>query len=200
MKKSGREEILYQHGYEEFSHEGYDNASINSIIEKSGISKGSFYYRFSGKEDFYLFLAKMAFNEKLRILRDLVSKNGTSGDIFDIIKVQARALVEYAFSDRVMYNFSRSFYKEKGKEIYKKVLSLHNGNMDAMLVEMVSAAYEKGKLRNDLPVDFIVKAFLHYFSTLPDLLDMFGNIDDKEKLLQYCLFFIETLKNGLGKK
>lgn len=37
----------------EFAAHGYRNASLNRIIEAAGISKGSMYYYFDGKEDLY---------------------------------------------------------------------------------------------------------------------------------------------------
>ncbi|MDB4946757.1 MAG: Transcriptional regulator, TetR family protein [Labilithrix sp.] len=38
---------------EEFAEHGYEVASFNRIIERSGLSKGAFYYYFDDKEDLY---------------------------------------------------------------------------------------------------------------------------------------------------
>jgi AcrR family transcriptional regulator len=195
-KKLEKNELLYRLGYEEFSRFGYKNASLNSIIEKTGISKGSFYYRFNGKEDFYLFLATRALEKKEKIFREVALKKEKSGDIFDKLILQTEALIEYAFSNRVMYDFSRSFSNEKGNEIYERMLSSHTNDINVQFEEMISTAYRKGELREDLPEDFLVKSFKYYFMNLNGLLEVFGPLNDKDELLRYCLYFIETLKSG----
>ena len=44
-----------------FIENGYDGASLNEIIQKAGISKGSFYYYFEDKSDLYLTVLKQEY-------------------------------------------------------------------------------------------------------------------------------------------
>ena len=48
-----RQDTILDAAAEEFAALGYEGASFNRIIEKSGISKGSMYYYFEDKEDLY---------------------------------------------------------------------------------------------------------------------------------------------------
>ena len=43
---------------DEFAAHGFHDASLNRVIEASGISKGSMYYYFDGKEDLYAHVAR----------------------------------------------------------------------------------------------------------------------------------------------
>ena len=43
---------------DEFATRGFSAASLNRIIEAAGISKGSMYYYFDGKEDLYAHVAR----------------------------------------------------------------------------------------------------------------------------------------------
>lgn len=45
---------------EEFASRGYYEASLNRVIEAAGISKGSMYYYFDGKEDLYVHVTRGA--------------------------------------------------------------------------------------------------------------------------------------------
>lgn len=45
---------------EEFAARGYYEASLNRVIEAAGISKGSMYYYFDGKEDLYVHVTRGA--------------------------------------------------------------------------------------------------------------------------------------------
>ena len=44
---------------EEFAAHGFNAASLNRIIDAAGISKGSMYYYFDGKEDLYAYVARV---------------------------------------------------------------------------------------------------------------------------------------------
>jgi AcrR family transcriptional regulator len=43
----------------EFAAHGFNGASLNRIIDAAGISKGSMYYYFDGKEDLYAYVARV---------------------------------------------------------------------------------------------------------------------------------------------
>jgi AcrR family transcriptional regulator len=45
--------------FEEFATRGFNSASLNRIIDAAGISKGSMYYYFDGKEDLYAYVARV---------------------------------------------------------------------------------------------------------------------------------------------
>ena len=53
---------------EEFARHGFHDASLNRVIETAGISKGSMYYYFDGKEDLYAYVARV---ELERLFADL---------------------------------------------------------------------------------------------------------------------------------
>ena len=50
--KNTKEKLLYL-GFTEFLLHGYTNTSINSIVEKAGITKGGFYHYFNSKKDLF---------------------------------------------------------------------------------------------------------------------------------------------------
>ncbi|MBI9046369.1 MAG: TetR/AcrR family transcriptional regulator [Anaerolineaceae bacterium] len=68
---------------QEFVEYGYDNASINRIVKKLGIAKGSFYNYISTKEDLYIEL----FEEMYREAQDLFERSAPykTNDLFDRI-------------------------------------------------------------------------------------------------------------------
>jgi len=49
----------------EFTINGYEQASLNTIIREAGISKGSLYYYFEDKTDLYLAVIDRVVNELL---------------------------------------------------------------------------------------------------------------------------------------
>jgi AcrR family transcriptional regulator len=53
-----QQETIVRVALGEFARYGYADASLNRIIETAGISKGSLYYYFDGKEDLYAHVAR----------------------------------------------------------------------------------------------------------------------------------------------
>ena len=51
MKKAERKEQLLQTAYELFLSKGYESVSVDEIIKKAGIAKGTYYYYFKSKEE-----------------------------------------------------------------------------------------------------------------------------------------------------
>ncbi len=94
-----RKNELLQSALEEFAAKSYHNASLNLIIKNAHISKGTFYYHFTDKEELYLYLIKSAFyakwefiDKKARAEREIFNK----GSIFEKFKIQAKFGSEFA--------------------------------------------------------------------------------------------------------
>lgn len=54
------QQAIVRAAFDEFASCGFNAASLNRIIDAAGISKGSMYYYFDGKEDLYVHVARVA--------------------------------------------------------------------------------------------------------------------------------------------
>ena len=68
MKKQGTKSRIVNAAWQLFYKQGYENTTIDEIVEASGTSKGSFYHYFEGK-DALLGSLSMIFDEKYEELR-----------------------------------------------------------------------------------------------------------------------------------
>ena len=66
--------------WEEFTTVSFSEASINQIIHRAGIPRGSFYQYFSGKEDLFRYLLDLIGGHFAEGLREMVVQAG--GDLF----------------------------------------------------------------------------------------------------------------------
>ena len=53
-----QQEAILRAAFDEFATHGFNSASLNRIIDAAGISKGSMYYYFDGKEELYVHVAR----------------------------------------------------------------------------------------------------------------------------------------------
>jgi AcrR family transcriptional regulator len=56
-----QQQAILRAALDEFAAHGFHDASLNRIIEAAGISKGSMYYYFDGKEDLFAHVARVEF-------------------------------------------------------------------------------------------------------------------------------------------
>lgn len=69
-------EKLILEALKEFADRGFDSASLNQIIKRAGISKGSFYHHFANKEELFSQVIHRAAQEKLDFVSLWIEQNG----------------------------------------------------------------------------------------------------------------------------
>lgn len=78
---------------EEFSNKRFNDVSINQIIKKAEIPKGSFYQYFEGKEDLYLYMMEKIEEEKREITHNIPVNQ--DADVFEIGMQKMKAAYEW---------------------------------------------------------------------------------------------------------
>ena len=66
--------------WEEFTQTGFADASINQIVRRAGVPRGSFYQYFSGKDDLFDYLGNIILKHLIDEYRDIMKR--CDGDIF----------------------------------------------------------------------------------------------------------------------
>lgn len=84
MKKAEKTNLTIKRildaGIQEFGKGSYDSVSINTILENHGISKGLFYHNFKSKDELYLAVVKLTFDEMIRINSEETREEGNTED------------------------------------------------------------------------------------------------------------------------
>lgn len=82
LNKEKREKII-KISLDEFSKNDYENVSINKIIRRAEISRGSFYTYFENKEDLFIYLIRDYIRLVYEVIKNEFDKN--EKDIFKAI-------------------------------------------------------------------------------------------------------------------
>lgn len=77
-----QQRVILDAALREFAAHGYRDASLNRIIEAAGISKGSMYYYFDGKEDLYVDVTRAQLEAMVRQEGPAPMPSGTDPDAF----------------------------------------------------------------------------------------------------------------------
>jgi AcrR family transcriptional regulator len=79
---SAQQEAILRSARDEFAAHGFRDASLNRVIETAGISKGSMYYYFEGKEDLYTYVTRTEFEGLFARVGALPDLGGGDADEF----------------------------------------------------------------------------------------------------------------------
>lgn len=187
---------LYNAALNEFIDQGYEQASINKILQTANMSKGQFYYHFKNKEALYFALIEISITKKQAFMAGLIKPEDLQQDIFTIFQILTRYGLEFANTYPKINQFAQSFVREQGNAIYNKALAQFNfENNDAMTI-MIERAHEKGEFNDEFPLPFIKKTITYLFAHAADLIDL-GDSTKWEVNLNYLIAF---MKSGLAKE
>ncbi|BBB49517.1 TetR/AcrR family transcriptional regulator [Pelolinea submarina] len=196
-----KKEELIKAALDEFTEKNFSEASLNTIIKKAGISKGSFYYHFENKEDLYLYLLNHAFNAKWEFIRARGDHNPATlekDDLFAKIKIQARLGAEFAAAYPQYYQLAMKFSSEKGHEIYDTALDMLGNKSENIFDEMVEAAIRNGNIKDHFSRDFVVKILRYLINHFNEIFDHQEGIG-LDELLADLDNFVDFLKYGLSR-
>lgn len=151
-----RQTRLFDSAAEEFSARGYEAASLNQILEKSGMSKSSLYYYFEDKADLFTSLVERSVTYLWREIGGFDLGALTAENFWDELEAHVHRAVGI-MSQNVWYvKLARMFFRlrgeAKGIEKTGRLFEAATRFVDNVL----SRGQELGVVRTDLPQSLLV--------------------------------------------
>ncbi len=133
---------------------GYDETTVDEIIEESGTSKGSFYHYFDGKDALLSSLSEL-FDAKYSELAESMDRSANAFDLLMLLNKELFSMVESTVSLELLARLYSSQLVTKGERhlldqdrVYYKLLR-----------QIVVLGQQRGELREDVPANEIVKTY-----------------------------------------
>ena len=145
---------IIQAAWQLFYRQGYDDTTVEEIIEASGTSRGSFYHYFEGK-DALLSSVSYLFDEKYE---ELLGSMDPEMDAFEKLMYLNRelfAMIENSISLDLLARLYSSQLITRGD----KHLLDHNRVYYKVLRQIVLQGQERGQLRRDVTVNEMVRVY-----------------------------------------
>lgn len=187
---------IYKSAEHLFQKHGFDNVSVDTIVEMAGVSKGAFYVHFGSKD--YLIAALIAdYVEKM----DLDYKSFLESIAPDLKASDKLILLAGKIADitncTIGYDNMKFLYAAQlTRTINTDTVSGYNRDIYQMLSEIISTGQHQGELKTDLSPDVISK---HCIMALRGLIYewciRYPDFDLKDQVLQH----FEILLSGITK-
>lgn len=190
---------------EEFSEKGYSGASINAIVERLGIAKGSIFQYFGDKKGLFFFV----FDQSMGMVKDYlrtVRDETTQASVFDRLEATLMAGVFFLKQHPVIYHLYTRMLVESDIPFRQDVLrSLREYSLE-YLRSLLETAQARGELKPGLDleqVSFMLDAVMDRFlqaQTVPHLDAGLGlyqcTVDQAEQWVRGLIGIMRTgLKN-----
>ena len=137
-----------------FYEQGYEDTTIEEIIEQSGTSKGSFYHYFEGKDALLGTLSDL-FDEKYAQLREILPPEMHAFDKLMYLNRELFRMIEDRVSLDLLARLISTQLITKGE----KHLLDHNRMYYRLLRSIISEGQRQGELRAEASVNDIVKTY-----------------------------------------
>ncbi|WP_313526924.1 TetR/AcrR family transcriptional regulator [Anaerotignum sp.] len=137
-----------------FYEQGYDDTTIEEIVEASGTSKGSFYHYFGGKDALLGTLSELFDNKYQEIMAQLDDEM----DSFDKLMFLNQELFRMIDNSVSMDLLARLYSSQLITSGQKHLLD-HNRVYYKLLRQITAEGQQKGDLRSDVSVNEFVKAY-----------------------------------------
>jgi AcrR family transcriptional regulator len=155
-----RRERIFAAAANEFAEHGYGAASINRIIDAAGISKGSLYYYFEGKEDLFATTMEQAIERVLGQSGFMPPSQLSAESFWNTFREVMRRSIDYMQTDGAYIRLARSFHQLRAtapaSEAARRVIDTMAGHMRAM----IERGQALGVVRTDLPLPLLVEVTL----------------------------------------
>ena len=137
-----------------FYERGFENTSVEEIVELSGTSKGSFYHYFEGK-DALLGTLSTLFDEKYQELLPLIPPETSSIEILMYLNRELFLMIENSISIELLSRLLSTQLFAKGE----RQLLDRSRTYFKLLLKTVKEGQAKGELRADVSANEIVKTY-----------------------------------------
>jgi len=162
----GRKRRLFDSAVREFALHGYDDASLNRILEQSGMGKSSFYYYFDDKADLFTTLVERMLAVLFAEIGGLDSAALTAENYwssFEVVYRRAMAVIE---KDTELVRFGGMFYQlratpEKDSATGRLFQEAHN-----WVENIVRRGQALGVVRTDLPQSLLIETVMAVLESL----------------------------------
>jgi AcrR family transcriptional regulator len=196
LPESKREAIL-DAALDEFAAYPYDQASVNRIVARAGIPKGSFYQYFENKKDLYLYLLRQAGEAKVVYLAPIMNEP-TGRDFFTLLRDLYAAGIQFAVENPRYAALGQKLMESRGTPIYVEVVEANTATASEFFEERLRAAIERGQVRADIDVAMFAYLIASMHTVVMEYyLEHVSQAYD-DRLSATVGQFIDFLKHGLA--
>lgn len=197
LPEAKREKII-DVALREFETHAYQEASVNTIVKESGISKGSFYQYFEDKKDLYKMLMDRIVDEKMGYITEAM-RNPMDHDFFEMIRDTYRMALLFVRDNPRYVRIGNRLLSDRSSPLYHEVVDENRDRALAVYKALIDNGVRRGELRSDIDAPLIAAMFYEMNIALTTYHLHYVKPDIDEKILDTVEELIRFIRRGIGK-
>lgn len=185
-----------------FAKEGYEKATINEIVRRSKIAKGSFYQYFKGKKDLFVHVMELIKNAKLEYLSPVLM-NPHEHNFFVLLKEVYISALEFGSKRPELLKISLDIASNRRSEIYEDLIKEGEDQSIKLFSSLIELAIKRGEIKSNVDIHFMAYFITrfsidlneYYFHYIKEKMDF---EEYSSRVLSLVEKQIDVLKNGIG--
>jgi AcrR family transcriptional regulator len=201
-----KQERIIRVAVDEFSRNGFHGASINTIINRLGIAKGSIFQYFGDKQGLFLFVFENSVEQVKDYLRQVRDRT-LEEDIFTRLENTLLAGIRFTREHPQLYSLYLKVLFDPHIPFRDQILLSLREYSRKYLRTLLEQACAKGELRDDLNLDaagFILDAVMDRFLQSRTILHLDGGLgiyqSDEDRAEEQVRGIIDEIRRGIGKR
>jgi len=184
---------------EEFAEYSFDQASINRIVAKSSIAKGSFYQYFEDKKDLFLYLAQLAGEAKAEYISPLML-NPDEHDFFTLLREAYISGIQFAAEHPEYAEIGKRILENKDAPIFRELAAENLPSAYEFFETLLENAVARGEVRADIDTKMFAYMIASMSTHVVEYYLEHVTQDYDEGMVDTLDKFLDFLKNGIGRE
>jgi AcrR family transcriptional regulator len=204
--KPDKKQQFIEAAFEEFALHSFQEASLNRLIKKLGIAKGSIYQYFDDKQALYFYLKEYAIAQKRKFMQTAMTTTPDNfWDWLENLFHQGLAFdAQYPVMNRFLYRYSQ---EKMIPEVAKNMARYDQEAVD-FFSSIITQQQEQGRLKKDLDATVMARLIIQISKTLLETLvpaekdtNPLGPVIQANEVeyIQALRQLIDILKSGMEK-
>jgi AcrR family transcriptional regulator len=152
-----QQQAILRAALDEFAAHGFHDASLNRIIEAAGISKGSMYYYFDGKEDLFAHVTRVEFERLLADVGPVPLSAEPGPDAFwSAVERYSRDCAAQLAAHPQLASLARAWLGAADNPALQRAQQELEGQVMPWVERVLVAGQSCGAVRTDLPSGLLI--------------------------------------------
>lgn len=136
----------------EFSEKSFNKVTIDKIVEKAEIPKGSFYQYFENKEDIYHHIYELILIEKKKELKSLIPLLN-SYSFSEFMRKMFLKGIDFDLSKKEFSNLREKFFFKTSQDLREEILDDMISHSNEIFITIINFYIKNGDLKKNLDVE-----------------------------------------------
>ncbi|CCU79913.1 Transcriptional regulator, TetR family [Halanaerobium saccharolyticum subsp. saccharolyticum DSM 6643] len=182
----------------EFAAYPYLKTSINRIIEKADISKGSFYQYFQNKKDLYKYIIDQATAEKMKFL-SLKLQDYQKLEFFELLRKLFIAGIQFKKEYPLFSEIGNKLLNGNNERLKEEIYADSRPKSNEFFLQLLEEAVHKGEVDPEIDIKFTAHILTDFSISIVSYFFENHNPDNLDEIMKYVDKLLYIMKNGIAK-